>query len=530
MSVSVYDLLKLPSLRQAKVIAGKSALHKRVTSISVLESADPSLLIDDVFEQGEYFGSEIAITGFLDCTDDVDLQCASVKRLSEGGEIGLIIFYVGIYLPRIDRKLIELADSLDFVLIQMPKSRDLRYAEVISEVTECLHRERSRGDFIVSDILARMSSLPMHQRTMNSALRMISDSVMASVLLLDESNHLLNQACWPLSLEPEIRDHLSQLLTSANTETPPEGLFSDAHAYLLPVLPDTGIPMHLMVVRQGDRLSKDILEQILDVTRICINIWGQGYNNIAISELIRAILQDDPLKMHRLAEIFHINIADIHEMWILSGDSTSSIELLQGQKDSLTDHLKSCCSIVFSGIHEDCLLLFSSTPHSEKSASEQAGLMLRLLLPEDRTITLTKCSNLKNTSEVRTAWLSHRNHLPDAKKIFPLQQFFRSGQIEFAKTCRSIIEQGESSIMQYTAALSYSSSAEPEPIDAETLTAYMLDADFSIRQTSDLLHVHQNTVKYRLKILENRLGYHPDTMPDNIHLFYALALRRLLNS
>ena len=47
MSVSVYDLLKLPSLRQAKVIAGKSALHKRVTSISVLESADPSLLIDD---------------------------------------------------------------------------------------------------------------------------------------------------------------------------------------------------------------------------------------------------------------------------------------------------------------------------------------------------------------------------------------------------------------------------------------------------------------------------------------------------
>ncbi len=84
--------------------------------------------------------------------------------------------------------------------------------------------------------------------------------------------------------------------------------------------------------------------------------------------------------------------------------------------------------------------------------------------------------------------------------------------------------------MQYTAALSYSSSAEPELIDAETLTAYMLDADFSIRQTSDLLHVHQNTVKYRLKILENRLGYHPDTMPDNIHLFYALALRRLLNS
>ena len=139
MSVSVNDLLKLPSLRQAKVVAGKNVLHKRVTSISVLESANPSLLVDNVFEQGEYFGSEIAITGFLDCTDDIDLQCASIRRLSEGGEIGLIIFYVGVYLPRIDKKLIDLANSLDFVLIQMPKSKDLRYAEVISDVTECLH-------------------------------------------------------------------------------------------------------------------------------------------------------------------------------------------------------------------------------------------------------------------------------------------------------------------------------------------------------------------------------------------------------
>ena len=211
MSVSVNDLLKLPSLRQAKVVAGKNVLHKRVTSISVLESANPSLLVDNVFEQGEYFGSEIAITGFLDCTDDIDLQCASIRRLSEGGEIGLIIFYVGVYLPRIDKKLIDLANSLDFVLIQMPKSKDLRYAEVISDVTECLHRERDRTDYLVSDILARMSTLPLHQRTINSSLRMISDSIMASVLLTDESGHLLNQA-WakpPQLLQP----HRSPLRT-----------------------------------------------------------------------------------------------------------------------------------------------------------------------------------------------------------------------------------------------------------------------------------------------------------------------------
>ena len=49
MSVTVSDLLKLPSLRQAKVIAGHGGLSKIVSSVSVLESTDPGVLVDEVF-------------------------------------------------------------------------------------------------------------------------------------------------------------------------------------------------------------------------------------------------------------------------------------------------------------------------------------------------------------------------------------------------------------------------------------------------------------------------------------------------
>lgn len=65
MSVTVADLLKLPSLRQAKVIAGHKGLSRIVSSITVLESTDPGVLIDEVFPQGEYFGSEIVSTGWF---------------------------------------------------------------------------------------------------------------------------------------------------------------------------------------------------------------------------------------------------------------------------------------------------------------------------------------------------------------------------------------------------------------------------------------------------------------------------------
>mgnify|MGYP000757527911 FL=1 len=65
MSVTVSDLLKLPSLQHARVIGGAGGLKKVVSSISVLESTDPGVLINEVFRHNKYPGSEIVITGFL---------------------------------------------------------------------------------------------------------------------------------------------------------------------------------------------------------------------------------------------------------------------------------------------------------------------------------------------------------------------------------------------------------------------------------------------------------------------------------
>lgn len=115
-----------------------------VASISVLESIDPGVLINEVFPQGKFYGSEIVLTGFLNCADDVDCQCANILRLAQGGEVGLILFYVGVYLQKVDQRLIDLADQLDFVLIAMPEGqRELRYSDLISDVTEYIYRGQS---------------------------------------------------------------------------------------------------------------------------------------------------------------------------------------------------------------------------------------------------------------------------------------------------------------------------------------------------------------------------------------------------
>lgn len=92
MSVTVSDLLKLPSLQQARVIGGAGGLKKVVSSISVLESTDPGVLINEVFHHNKYPGSEIVITGFLNCINDVERQCSNLLRLIEGGEVGMVLY------------------------------------------------------------------------------------------------------------------------------------------------------------------------------------------------------------------------------------------------------------------------------------------------------------------------------------------------------------------------------------------------------------------------------------------------------
>ena len=63
---------------------------------------------------------------------------------------------------------------------------------------------------------------------------------------------------------------------------------------------------------------------------------------------------------------------------------------------------------------------------------------------------------------------------------------------------------------------------------AETLAVFLLDGESSVTMTSELLYLHKNTVKYRIRRISNLLGYKPDKMPEMLELYKACAVKRLL--
>ena len=136
MSLTVADCLKLPSLQDAKVIAGQNGLGKIVSSVSVLEYARVFAMADALF-----LGNELIITAFTSVMDDVDAQCNAIRRLNEVGEAAVILYYVGYYVKTVDPRLIAVADELDFPLIIMPPNTyNLRFW------SSCLKSESRRND------------------------------------------------------------------------------------------------------------------------------------------------------------------------------------------------------------------------------------------------------------------------------------------------------------------------------------------------------------------------------------------------
>ena len=61
-----------------------------------------------------------------------------------------------------------------------------------------------------------------------------------------------------------------------------------------------------------------------------------------------------------------------------------------------------------------------------------------------------------------------------------------------------------------------------------TAEVYLLDTSSNMAETAKSLFVHLNTIKYRLRMIQDMLGYAPGKMPDAYPLYVAVALNRLM--
>jgi len=540
MRVTVKTLLNLPSLSHAKVIAGENGLDNTVDSISVLEYAEPTALQESFFSHNEFYGNEIAITGFFNIKDDVNAQCQTIKRLHQVGEVGLILYYVGIFMPKVDQKLIDLSNELDFTLICMPENRfDLKYSEVIYEVIETIVKNKLHDPYFVSEMLERISKLPDHQRSMDTILRMASDRMTCSLYLVDSHFNSLNLANWPAISNITVHKIASTYSSSlSDLPTLPTSIVIERDICICSrmIQSENASPLYLIMVKENGMLSPNLCDQAEEIIQLFINIWSKGHGNIGTDELVKAILNDEPIKMRRLAEILSINVQAIHHLIIIETTQTINpsrkLALFKLWQKNVPEVVSLYFDVTFTGIYNDTFVIFLGGDKVKQACNHVREALLEMLSENTpNAYTLVTSYGHANTTEVRRSFLLCNDYLSSAKLIFPLKTSITLQELEFAKYCYETITSGEKSIADATNILTpLTENDQFNDALCHTLAVYLLDAASNVALTATLLYVHKNTIKYRIRRINEQLKFDINKMPEQYNLYRAIAVRRLFEN
>lgn len=536
MSVTVSDLLKLPCLEDAKVIAGAAGLKEIVSSVSVLEYAEPTHLQQEFFERNKIFlGGELVITGFISIKDNIQAQCESIIRMHEAGDVAVILYYVGVILPIIDQRLVNLADSLNFPLISMPARLELRYSEVISEVMEQIFKDQSKQKYFVGEMIERISRLTISQRTLANVLRMLSDRMRCSMVLCDTQYRMLDKAPWPMMASEYLKNVLDAYQSGFSHESSEMRLRNGKvlNVACLQITTDRQTLFQL-VFQSEKKIDTEQMKQSIEVIRLFFNIWSKKNGNLENLELIRSILQDEPIKMRRLADMMHINIAAFHSLWFLSLKKGTSIP--DSRKAKAYEAVLSAVREYFTrqkvhfiaDIFEGQVIVF----YADLSISEEFNTFIHTFIDENKMadkVVLFYQTGIENTTVVHDIFRLYQKYINEAQTIYSEANFLTHRELQFVKKCFDLIEQGEEKVKEGLTPLSVLIDCDKDEVLLSTLSVYLLEANQRITETASLLYVHKNTVKYRLHKIEELLDYSILKMPELIQLYQAVAIQRILD-
>lgn len=519
MSVTVRDVMKLPCMKGAEIVAGKSGIDNVVTSVTVMEYSSYSDEQDRIYDDANYEGSDIVISAFSSIANDQKKILAQIMNSHDVGEAGVIIYYFDLFIKELDQRIIDYADGAGFPIILMPRDQyQLRYSEAIAEITELIMEDRRQTENFVSSIMETFVSLPKNQQNITTLLRLLSNYVHLTMILLDRNWKIRAFAGWPKIPERETEEMINKIA---------EGCFDGLYEVI--TFDEVNGNTFSLVLTGREMPKKSTLEQISDVIRLYLKMSPDEFTeSVGTSQLIRAIIGDEPLKMRKLAGNLGIDAAKLKCMLIYREprlNINSGEVILREIKDCFSRY----CHDYLVDIYAGDVVAFL-----DDSMASQWLPTLTMLSDSMRDKGLKPicvyARNLSDPSKVREAYLNVSANFDYAKKLYRDASIVSYHEIMFARDMKEIISGGEESIRKEMDVLRHMECFGRESYNeiADTLSSYYFDSHMSVTETAKNLFVHVNTIKYRLKKVSEMIGCRVTDMPEMMELYKALALRRLL--
>ncbi|MEK6537339.1 MAG: PucR family transcriptional regulator ligand-binding domain-containing protein, partial [Actinomycetota bacterium] len=124
MGLVVAEILKLPILADARVLAGEKGLDREVSQVTVGEVPD----IGDWLT-----GNELVLSTFFAVETTPEAQVEFTRKIIKAGAAGLLV-KPGRFIEEVSPEIIELGRGHDFPIVAVPP--EVRWTHITAEISE----------------------------------------------------------------------------------------------------------------------------------------------------------------------------------------------------------------------------------------------------------------------------------------------------------------------------------------------------------------------------------------------------------
>ncbi|MEL6268937.1 MAG: PucR family transcriptional regulator ligand-binding domain-containing protein [Chloroflexota bacterium] len=535
-------MLNLPIFKDARVVAGAGGLERVVRRVHIVSMPDG----------GEYDwteGSELILSVGFGLRNDLQKQADLVPMLVENRISGFVLS-VGHYFEQTPQIIIDAANAYDFPVIELPG--DVLFVQVSEVVFTYLINEQYALQQQARTIHDTLMDMVLNDGTLQQLLEALAGFLYRSMTIENASFEVLADvqvgkvdSARQRSIEDGhtseevIRYLMEQGIYSTLLETrsplyinPVSEIGLEMERIIAPIIVARQIIGYFWIIADDDRLTpfdEMVIGQAATIAALIM------YKDRAVKDsqvkmrgdLFQAILQSDDLpdgllESQAAALDFRLNWT-YQVLMIAPGQSTNTD--LNTLMVATEEHLHGVAkALVF--VREQSIVVVLQSRQALNATQIAAGLLARLTDP-DKHILIAVGSHAENLGAIATSYERAKETL-----LIHVATGETHGVVAFADLgvlywLYKLPDEALAANMYYEAVCKLHGSDEKQSKKLlPTLEAY-LETGGSIKEASEQLFVHRNTLIYRLERIEALTGISLKDTENSLNLSVALKTFRL---
>ncbi len=182
MAITVRDALQIGGLVEATVVAGSAGLDNIIRAVDIIDVPDAAIW---------FRRDSLLSTTFYALKDSISAQLQMLEDIKSCGGAALIIFSPERYISHIDERLIKKADELSLPLLQMP---DCSYIDVIVPVMSRILDKQVQALEYAQEVHSMMTNIVLKGKGLQELLTSLTTLLQNPVFMADSELMLLNAA------------------------------------------------------------------------------------------------------------------------------------------------------------------------------------------------------------------------------------------------------------------------------------------------------------------------------------------------